>query len=127
MARPKTKGLTERELEIMHILWQRGELTAAEVREALAREGRDLAYTTVATLVRILHKKGLVVQCNRERPFRFRPARSFDDVSRSMVGDLVQRWFRGSREQLLLRLFDEKELTPKERELLTTILKEKSK
>ena len=58
MARPKAKELTERELEIMHVFWDRGDSTAAEVREHLAGDGRNLAYTTVATLVRILDEKG---------------------------------------------------------------------
>ena len=57
MARPPAKELTERELEIMHVFWNRGELTVADVREDLAETGRDLAYTTVATLVRILMEK----------------------------------------------------------------------
>ena len=51
MARPKATELTERELEIMHVFWKQGAPTAGEVREALANAGRDLAYTTVATLV----------------------------------------------------------------------------
>ena len=57
MARPRAKELTERELEVMHAFWQLGESTVAEVRDCLAEQGRDLAYTTVATLVRILTEK----------------------------------------------------------------------
>ena len=60
MARPPAKELTERELEIMHIFWTRGLSTMAEIRDALASEGRDLAYTTVATLVHILMEKGFL-------------------------------------------------------------------
>ena len=62
MARPKAPELTERELEIMHVFWKRGESTAAEIRETLAKSGRDLAYTTVATLIRILTDKEFVEQ-----------------------------------------------------------------
>ena len=69
MARPKATQLTERELEIMHVFWKQGELTSGEVRESLARAGRDLAYTTVATLVRILMEKGFVRQTTRNAPF----------------------------------------------------------
>jgi predicted transcriptional regulator len=72
------------------------------VRDQLAADGRELAYTTVATLVRILGEKGFLEQTSGERPFRFRPARSFDEVSRSLVGDLVDRVFGGSREKLLM-------------------------
>ena len=67
MPRPKAKELTERELEIMHVFWQSGELTAADARDRLAGEGRDLAYTTVATLVRILLEKGFIEPINTKR------------------------------------------------------------
>ena len=50
MARPPAKELTERELEVMHVFWNRGESTVAEVRDVLAESGLDRAYTTVATL-----------------------------------------------------------------------------
>ncbi len=123
MARPKAKELTERELEVMQAFWRAGETTAAEVRDALAKEGRDLAYTTVATLVRILCDKGFLVQTNDERPFSYKPARSFDDVSGNLVWDLVNRLFGGKREQLLVRLLEEKKLTAKERLAIEEILK----
>ncbi len=122
MGRPPAKELTERELEVMHVFWIRGQSTVAEVRGQLARSGRDLAYTTVATLVRILAEKGFLEQTTSQRPFQYRPVRSFEDVSRSLLGDVVQRVFRGSREQLLLRLLEERRLTAKERAMLESIL-----
>ncbi len=125
MARPPAKELTERELEVMHVFWSRGQSTVAEVRDELAAAGRELAYTTVATLVRILTEKGFLEQTNAERPFQFRPVRSYEEVSRSLLGDVVERVFRGSREQLLLRLLDQRKLTPKERAMLESILREK--
>ncbi len=125
MARPRAKELTERELEVMHLFWEHGELTIAEAREELVGSGRDLAYTTVATLVRILNEKGFLEQTNDERPFRYRPVRSFEDVSGSLLGDVMQRVFGGSREQLLIRLLENKKLTTKERRLLQDILKGK--
>lgn len=130
MARPKAKELTERELEVMHAFWnQEGDRqpTAIEVRDELARGGRELAYTTVATLIRILCDKGFLEQTNSERPFTYRPIRSFDEVSGSLVGDLVERLFGGQREQLLLRLLEEKKLTAKERAVLEEVLREKKK
>ena len=125
MARPRATELTERELEIMHIFWNRGESTATEVRDALAESGRDLAYTTVATLIRILTDKNFIKQVTTARPFSYQPVRSFEDVSGRLLGDLVQRVFGGSREQLLVRLMEEKRLTPKERKILRQILKER--
>jgi BlaI family transcriptional regulator, penicillinase repressor len=127
MGRPPAKELTERELEVMHVFWSVGQATAAEIRDRLATSGRDLAYTTVATLIRILSDKGFLDQINFERPFQFRPARSFEDVSRNMVGDLVDRVFRGSREQLLVRLLEERKLTAKERATLEALVQKSPK
>jgi predicted transcriptional regulator len=124
MARPRARELTERELEVMHVFWRLGETGIAEVRDDLAVRGRDLAYTTVATLVRILENKGFVEQTHGERPFRYRAIRSFEDVSGNMLTDLVQRVFDGSREQLLIRLMDQKKLTAKERRFLQNLLQE---
>lgn len=124
MARPPAKELTERELDVMHVFWSRGESTVAEIREQLAAEGRELAYTTVATLVRILCEKQFLLQTNEERPFTFRPARSFQDVSGSLLKDLLVRVFGGSRETLLLRLLEQRRLTARERAMLETILDE---
>ena len=118
MARPPAKELTERELEVMHVFWNVGQLTAAEVRDQLAAAGRELAYTTVATLIRILADKGFLEQTNTERPFQYRPARTFEEVSRHIVGDLVERVFRGSRKLLLVRLLEERPWTAEERAML---------
>ena len=127
MARPKAKELTERELEVMHIFWDVGEVSAVEVRDQLAEEGRELAYTTVATLVKILVGKGFLVQTGDVRPFTYKPARSFDEVSKSLISDLVSRVFGGSREELLVHLIDQKKLTKRERKLLERILEEKKR
>jgi predicted transcriptional regulator len=124
MARPKARELTERELEVMHAFWDLGESTVSDIRDRLATTGRDLAYTTVATLVRILSEKEFLEQTNEERPFRFKPLRSFDEVSGSLVGELIDRVFGGKRDELLMRLFDHKRLTSQERTLLEQILKE---
>ena len=123
MTRPSAKELTERELEIMHVFWTAGQSTATEIRDQLAATGRDLAYTTVATLIRILSEKGFLQQINTERPFIYRPVRSYEEVSRNILGDMVDRVFRGSREQLLMRLIEERKLTAKERAMLESILR----
>jgi predicted transcriptional regulator len=83
-----------------------------------------LAYTTVATLVRILCEKGFLKHTNRQRPFLYRPVRSFKEVSGSLLGDVLQRVFHGSREQLLLRLLEQRDLTAEERAVLESILRE---
>ena len=127
MARPKAKELTQRELEIMHVFWGQEQLTATDVRDQLSRNGTDLAYTTVATLIKILVDKQFLKQQTTVRPFEFIAIRSFDDVSKNLLSDIIQRVFGGSREQLLVQLMDQKKLNKRERELLKSILKENGK
>src|SRR5947209_2726967 len=124
MARPATRDLTERELEVMHVFWRHGAMTPAQARDRLADTGLDRTYATIANLVRILHEKGFLRQTNDERPFRYEPSRSYEDVSGRLLGDVLERVFRGSREQLLLRLVEQRRLTAKERALLQSILRE---
>ena len=130
MARPPAEELTDRELEVMHVFWDRGErpgecpgLEVAQVRDALAAGGRDLAHTTVATLMKILRDKAFLTRSDGRRPHRYRAARGFEEVSRSLVGELVRKVFGGSREALLARLVDDR-LTEAERALLRGVLDE---
>lgn len=124
MVRPKANELTERELEVMQVFWEHGEQTAQEVKKRLATAGRTLAYTTVATLIKILSEKNFIEQTNEKRPFTFRPSRTFEEVSGNLVGELIEKVFGGSREQLLIRMMKQKRLSKKERQLLEEILKE---
>ena len=123
MSRPAAE-LTARELEVMHVFWRHRALTAAEARAHVAQLGRELTYTTVANLVRILHEKGFLRQTNDERPFVYAPERTYEEVSKRLLSDVVDRVFRGSREQLLVRLVEQCKLTPRERAVLEAILQE---
>jgi predicted transcriptional regulator len=125
MARPRAKELTQRELDVMRVFWERGESSVADARDELEKRGRELAYTTVATLVKILNEKGFLKQTNDERPFFYKPCRSQEEVSRSLLGDLVEQLFGGSRELLLMRLFEDSQLTAEERSALQQLLREK--
>ena len=124
MPGPKAKELTERELAVMRVFWDDGPGTADEARERLATAGVELAYVTVANVVRGLEDKGFLRQLNSARPFQYEAARSFDDVSKRLVGDLVERLFDGSRQELLVSVLGRKRLTKKEREFLKQVLKE---
>lgn len=124
MSRPPAKDLTQRELEVMQVFWKHGALTAADARDRLAAARRELTYTTVATLVRILAEKGFLKQVNDARPFVYVPARPYEEVSRRLLGDVLQRVFGGSREQLLMRLMEQRPLTERERGVLQALLKE---
>lgn len=117
MARLKSPQLTERELAVMQVFWDTPgrEHTIAEVRDTLAERKCALAYTTVATFVGILVRKKCLSQTNDERPFRYRPLRSAEDISQGLLKDLLQRVFRGSRPALLKCLLGQEHLTARER------------
>jgi len=127
MARPKAPELTERELDVMRVFWDKGPLTAQQAREHLEKRGIELAYTTVATLIRILTDKSFLGQTKEERPFVYESLRSFDEVSDRLMGHLVRQLFDGSREKMLVSLFGRQKLTKKERAALEQILEEKKK
>lgn len=81
--------LTELQLEIMNVLWRRGEATIGDVREALRPE-RELAHTTVATLLSRLEKKGAVRHRTEGRQYVYAPAVEAARVQRSVMGDLTE-------------------------------------
>lgn len=124
MVRPKSKELTTRELAVMQVFWKSNEATAEDARDHLAKSGEELAYVTVANVVRALADKGFLSQINSERPFLYKAAKSFDEVSKNIVGDVLTRLFSGSREAMLVNLLDRRKLTAKERAFLAEILRQ---
>jgi predicted transcriptional regulator len=122
VARPKSQELTDRELEVMHAFWNGGPATADQARARLAGSGTDLAYVTVANVVRQLEEKGFLSRENEQRPFVYAAQRSFDDVSSRLVGHLLKKVFDGSRKQLLVQVLGQQKLTAAERAFLRQIL-----
>jgi BlaI family penicillinase repressor len=101
-------SLTDRELDVMAVLWDRGSATVAEVRDALAD---DLAYTTVLTILRILHEKGRVRYEEEGRAHRYYPLVERQAVRRSALRRLTTKLFQGSPELLLTQLVSDQGLT----------------
>jgi predicted transcriptional regulator len=122
--RRRTKTLTEQELEIMKVIWERGEATVRDVFAALL-EKRRIAYTTVMTMMNILEQKGFLKKRQLERAFIYKPAQPRQQVIGSMVRDFVDRVFNGSTEPLLMHLVDEKKLTEKELNEIREIVRKK--
>ncbi|MEM8733561.1 MAG: BlaI/MecI/CopY family transcriptional regulator [Planctomycetota bacterium] len=122
MARPKSTELTSRELAVMQVFWQRNDATADDAHKRLQDQGEDIAYVTVANVVRALVDKGFLQQTTTKRPYVYKAIRSFDQVSTTLVGDLVTRVFDGSREALLVHLLDRKKLSEEERQYLREVL-----
>jgi len=109
MARRKSERLTPLELEIMHVLWDTGPANVQTVQQKLERE---LAYTTVQTMLNILHRKGKVKRTLKDRAYFYKPAVSRSQVVRHAVSDLVEHLFGGSVESLVMSLVETKHLTP---------------
>ena len=109
-------GLTELHLEIMRVLWERGEATAVEVREALRVE-RELAPTTVSTLLSRLERKGLVAHRTEGRQFVYRAAVEEARVKRSLVSEFTEvadRLFAGDMADLVTHLLAESDVGPED-------------
>jgi BlaI family penicillinase repressor len=121
MARRKTERLTPLELEIMKVLWETG---AANVQTVQQRLERELAYTTVQTMLNILHRKGKVKRALKDRAYFYRPAVSRSQVVKQAVNDLVEHLFGGSVENLVMSLVETKHLTPEKLTRLNKLLKE---
>jgi BlaI family transcriptional regulator, penicillinase repressor len=121
MARRKAERLTPLELEIMEVLWETG---AANVQTVQQRLKRELAYTTVQTMLNILHRKGKVKRALKDRAYFYKPAVSRRQVVRQAVNDLVEHLFGGSVENLVMSLVETKHLTPEKMDRLNELLKE---
>lgn len=116
--------LASLQLAIMRVLWET-EATVGEVRDALAAEGRDLAYTTVATMLAKMERKGQVGHRAAGKAFVYRPLLRQDQVSRSMVSDLAQRLFGGDVTLMVSHLLDGCELSPEELARLKALIRKK--
>ena|SRR5258708_31499610 len=115
MARKKSPNLTEAELRLMDVLWERGPATVSEVNDALPRE-LGLAYNTVLTTLRILESKGYLRHSKQKdaRAFIYRPVVGRQEAGRNAVRYLVSRFFQNSREALVLNLLEDEQLDEKE-------------
>ena len=114
--------LTPLELEIMNILWETGAANVQTVRERLER---DLAYTTVQTMLNILHRKGRVKRTARGRAYVYKPAVTRTQFVSRHLGDLVDRLFGGSAESLVMSLVQAKHLTPEKLARLNQLVKKR--
>ncbi|TPV93225.1 MAG: BlaI/MecI/CopY family transcriptional regulator [Myxococcales bacterium FL481] len=101
------QNLTENQLELLQVLWERGDASVQEVHEALSG-GRDVAPATVATVLNRLCKDGVLERVRSGRQFRYRALLERDEVTRSMLGRVVERLFGGDGSALLSHLVKER-------------------
>ena len=112
MARPKSPILTESELRLMDVLWDKDAATVREVVSALPKD-RSLAYTTVMTLLQTLWKKGYLRYEKRGRAFVYHPVVDRTEARRGVIKYIVSRFFEGSPRLMMLNIVEDEAIDPK--------------
>lgn len=120
----RTHRLGDLQFAILSMLWQHREATVAEVHAAVGQE-RELALTTIGTMLRKMEARGLVAHRTEGRLFIYRPAVAEHEVSRSMVTDVVERLFDGNTTELVSRLLREGEFAPQELSQLRSLIEQR--
>lgn len=123
MARKKSPTLTDAELRLMEVLWEKGPATVGEVAGALPKR-LSLAYSTVLTTLRILEQKGYVRHGRRGRAFVYRPVVDRGAVRRSAIRYVLSRFFQDSPELLVVNILEHEKLDAAELERLRKMIEE---
>ena len=125
MGRQPADHPTEFELAVLKVLWRDSPQTVREIREALAKSGRENAHTSVITILNIMVDKGYLNKKKEGKVYRFWPIVQEEDVSQKMLGDMVSRVFDGSAKQLVLRLIDREDVDDEELRELRKLINRK--
>jgi BlaI family transcriptional regulator, penicillinase repressor len=118
-----TSTLTPLELTIMKVVWRLEKATVRDVYEAL-RQKREIAYTTVMTMMRILEDKGYLQKERIDRAYEYRPTRPRQQVLGVMVRDFLDRFFDGAAAPLLVHLARDSRLSREEKEKIRRLAEE---
>ena len=121
MPRPKSPTLTEAELRIMNVLWEKGTSTVQQVLDALPAKPA-LAYNSILTTIRILEKKGYVRHVKEGRAFVYLPMVGRHEATRFEIRHLVSRFFRNSHEALVMNILEDSSLDEAEMHRLRKLL-----
>jgi predicted transcriptional regulator len=121
LSRNPSATLTEAELRIMNVLWEKGSATVHEVLASIPEKSAP-AYNSVLTIIRILEKKGFVKHLKDRRAHIYLPLVDREKATRFEVGNLVRRFFANSRESLVLNILEEKGIDAEELSRLRQLL-----
>src|SRR5687768_4860557 len=113
MAGRKMLAITERQFEVLSLLWDHGPMTVRELLDRLPRADRP-PYTTVLGLLQNMGRAGLVAHDEEGPAHRYRPLVSRREATGNLLGDFLKRFFRGSAERLVLGLVDAEQLSPED-------------
>jgi BlaI family penicillinase repressor len=119
--RKPSETLTEAELRIMQVLWQKGPGTVQQILDAIPGPPA-LAYNTILTTIRILERKGYVEHAKDGRAHVYSPRVAQNEASRSEIRHLVSRFFRNSHEDLVLNILEDRGMDPEELSRLRRML-----
>ena|ERR1700733_3605488 len=115
--------LTPLELQIMSVLWDCGPSNVQAVQERLGGSPK-LAYTTVQTMLNVLHRKGRVKRKLRGRAFNYVPVLTREKAARNAIGDMIDRLFGGSVDGLLMSLIKSRQISPEKLQELTGLIED---
>lgn len=113
MGRQKSSSLTDAELRLMEVVWEKGKATVAEVLEGLPSDV-PLAYSTVLTTMRILEDKGYLRHTKEGRSFIYHPVVRREQAREKALANLLRRFFEDSPELLMLNLMERGEINARE-------------
>ena len=113
---------TDRELDVMSILWALGSATVAEVRDRLAD---DLAYTSVLSALQTLEEKGFVRHEHEGRAYRYHPLVEPAEAGSNAIARVLDKIFHGSAESMLAQMVDDRRLTRAELERMRALLEKR--
>ena len=108
--RPIPQNLSPLDLEIMNVLWETGPAAVQAVQSHL--KTRELAYTTVQTMLNVLHRKGKVKRRLKDRAYIYQPLLTRDRAVKQALTDMLDKFFGGSADNLVLNLVETHQLTP---------------
>jgi len=120
----RIKQLTDLQMAVMNVLWQQGEATVAQVHASL-QEKRQLASTTVATVLSRLEKYGMLTHRTEGRQYVYRPLVSRGEVRRSQLTKLIDRFFQGNPADLVYHLINETEVDDEDFERILALIESK--
>jgi len=121
MNKPSLTSLGETEMEVLHHVWDLGEARVGDVRERIL-EDRDVAYTTVMTVMKKLADKGYLTYRKEGRSYVYESARSQSDVQHSLLRRLIEKVFGGSPAALVQTLVQREDLSPQDRRELKALI-----
>ena len=113
MARPKSKGPTDRELAILRVLWDRGPSTVRDVHDALKKKS-DTGYTTTLKQLQLMAEKGLVGRDESQRSHLYKARLSEERAQRQVVRQILDHVFGGSAQKLVMQALSAKKATAEE-------------